>query len=66
MSIRNQSASDFTETCDDCERDTPHTVSIQLRTESKKPENAEFSREPYRISECMVCGAETMLRMNNA
>lgn len=66
MSTRDQSASDFTETCDGCERNTPHTVSIQLRTESKKRENAQFSREPYRISECMVCGAETALRMNNA
>ena len=66
MSIRDQSASDFTETCGDCGRDTPHTVSIQLRTESEKRENAEFSREPYRVSECMVCGAETTLRMNNA
>ncbi len=66
MSIKNQSASDFTEPCDDCERDTPHTVSIELRTESDKRENAEFSREPYRITECMTCGTETVLRMNNA
>lgn len=66
MSIRETSASDFTETCDACERDTPHSVSIQLQTESTKTENSEFSREPYRVSECMVCGAETALRMNNA
>ena len=66
MSITSQSASDLTESCDDCDRDTPHTVSIELRTESDKPENSEFSREPYRITECMVCGSETTLRMNNA
>lgn len=66
MSITNQSADALTESCDDCERDTPHTVSIELRTESKKRENREFSREPYRITECMVCGSETALRMNNA
>jgi hypothetical protein len=66
MAIRNQSASDRTEACDDCERDTPHTISIELRTESDKRENREFSREPYRITECMLCGAETVLRMNNA
>jgi hypothetical protein len=66
MSIKNQSASDLTEACNDCGRDTPHTVSIELRTESDKRENAEFSREPYRITECMACGTETVLRMNNA
>ena len=57
---------DMSETCMDCGRDTPHAVSVRIRTESTKAENAEFSREPYRVSECQVCGATTSTRMNNA
>ncbi|WP_049998102.1 DUF7835 family putative zinc beta-ribbon protein [Halococcus sediminicola] len=66
MSTKTRSASDLTEACEDCGHDTPHSVSIELRTESDKHENREFSREPYRITECMACGSETALRMNNA
>lgn len=54
------------EQCSQCGRETPHEVSIQLLTESRKQENAEFSREPYRVSTCRVCGAEESVRMNNA
>jgi rRNA maturation protein Nop10 len=57
---------DMSEVCTDCGRDTPHAVSVQIETESSKTENAEFSREPYRVSECQVCGATTSTRMNNA
>jgi hypothetical protein len=66
MSTTSRSAGDLTEGCEDCGRDTPHTVSIELRTESDKRENQEFSREPYRVTECVACGSETVLRMNNA
>ncbi|WP_224268199.1 hypothetical protein [Haloprofundus salinisoli] len=55
-----------TEACGHCGRETTHDVRVEIRTESKKPENAEFSREPYRISVCGICGAETTQRMNNA
>ena len=54
------------EECAECGRETPHEVSIQLLTESRKEENAEFSREPYRVSTCRVCGSEDSVRMNNA
>lgn len=54
------------ETCAACGRETPHEVSVEIRTESTKPENAEFSREPYRVSSCLVCGDEETVRMNNA
>jgi len=57
---------DMSEACADCGRDTPHAVSVKIQTESSKRENAEFSREPYRVSECQVCGATTSTRMNNA
>lgn len=56
----------MSEECTACGRETPHEVSIQLLTESRKEENAEFSREPYRVSVCRVCGAEETTRMNNA
>lgn len=54
------------EMCTSCGRKTPHDVSVKILTESTKPENAQFSREPYRVSVCQTCGSETSLRMNNA
>ena len=54
------------EACGECRRETPHEVTLTLLTESHKAENAEFSREPYRVATCRVCGAETTTRMNNA
>lgn len=60
-------ATSRTDTCDRCERDTAHTVRIEIRTESRKgEENAEFSREPYRVVTCPRCGTERAQRMNNA
>jgi len=58
--------SSVVEECEDCGRITPHEAAIELRTESDRERNAEFSREPYRISECQLCGNETTRRMNNA
>lgn len=55
-----------TESCSECTRETLHEVRVELRTESSKPENAEFSREPYRVATCMECQTETTQRMNNA
>jgi formate dehydrogenase assembly factor FdhD len=54
------------EECSTCERATPHSISVELKTESSQSENAEFSREPYRVSECSVCGETSTQRMNNA
>lgn len=62
---RNRS-NDMDEYCPDCDRETPHSVSLRILTESRKKENAQFSREPYRVSTCRICGAETSQRMNNA
>lgn len=66
MATKNQGFSAITEQCDNCGRDTSHEVSVEIRTESKKQENAEFSREPYRVSRCQTCGEEHSQRMNNA
>lgn len=57
---------DHREFCEHCDRDTPHAVDIELRTESDSEENPEFSREPYRVSTCLSCEATTVLRMNDA
>jgi hypothetical protein len=54
------------EYCDHCEQKTPHTVQIELRTESEDDEHAGCSREPYRLSECERCEDTTSLRMNDA
>jgi len=67
MSTRTDDADGtMTEPCERCGRNTPHDVSIQLRTESQRSENAEFSREPYRVAVCRRCGDDQAIRMNNA
>jgi len=66
MATTDNSPDGLTEQCEACDTETIHEVSIQLRTESTKSENAEFSREPYRVSECLDCGHRTSQRMNNA
>ena len=54
------------EPCANCGQETPHTVSVELWTESADGENASFSREPYRVSTCRTCGEEFVQRMSNA
>jgi len=66
MGATQDRSGDVTEECSHCNRETAHGVSIQIRTESDKPQNAEFSREPYRVATCLVCGGESAIRMNNA
>ncbi len=56
----------MTERCPACEAETDHEVSLELRTESTKAENARYSREPYRITRCLRCGERRSQRMNNA
>ncbi|MFC7019455.1 MULTISPECIES: hypothetical protein [Haloarcula] len=59
---------DHEEGCTACESETPHAVSVEILTESPDTEsaNAAFSREPYRVSTCLVCGTTEITRMNNA
>lgn len=66
MATQKHPSEAMTEHCEICGRETNHNVSVQIRTESRKQENAEFSREPYRVSECLACGNTISLRMNNA
>lgn len=56
---------DMVEACEACGRETPHTVTIQIVAESTNPQPPEYSREPYRVSECCVCGHERVQRMNH-
>ncbi len=66
MATTDNSFNGMTEHCEECDLETFHEVSIQIKTESLKNENARFSREPYRVSECQRCGNRTSQRMNNA
>ncbi|PSP98993.1 hypothetical protein BRC89_06310 [Halobacteriales archaeon QS_4_70_19] len=67
MAVNAQSNdADMVEECTACDRETAHRVSVEIRTESTKTENAEFSREPYRVATCVACGEERTVRMNNA
>ncbi|WP_435157636.1 hypothetical protein [Haladaptatus sp. DFWS20] len=65
MITRDSGLRDRTEECSACRRRTQHQVSIEVRAESEG-KNAAFSREPYRVTECLVCGETTNTRMNNA
>jgi len=66
MATTDNAFNGLTEYCEDCDLDTLHEVSVQIRTESLKSENAQFSREPYRVTECQRCGHRASQRMNNA
>lgn len=66
MATKPNTVADITEECPSCGRSTPHAVTVEILTESSDPENAAFSREPYRVSECSICGATEKTRMNNA
>jgi hypothetical protein len=65
MSTEIEGVAGVTEACDHCGGVTPHEVSVEILTESRKVENAEYSREPYRVTECRICGATESRRMNN-
>lgn len=60
------SAETVLERCGECGEETEHGVSIDLVTESDKDRNVEYSREPYRVTECTVCGTRESRRMNDA
>nr|WP_227380806.1 hypothetical protein [Haladaptatus halobius] len=53
------------ESCKICGEETQHQISIELITENEDSDNDEFSREPYRITECQQCGEISKQRMND-
>ncbi|MCG1003685.1 MULTISPECIES: hypothetical protein [Halobacterium] len=54
------------EFCEDCERTTRHAVRIELRVENAAVDNPGCSREPYRVSRCLVCETTDASRMSDA
>lgn len=66
MASTHRRSDGIVEACPDCGTEQPHDVSIELLTEAAGAQNAAFSREPYRVAECMVCGETTQTRMNDA
>ncbi|GAA0287867.1 DUF7835 family putative zinc beta-ribbon protein [Halobacterium noricense] len=54
------------EFCQDCDRATRHAVRIELRVENHAVDNPGCSREPYRVSRCLVCDATDARRMSDA
>lgn len=56
---------DVIEWCDRCRDETAHAVAIHIRAESDEPENAAFSRQPYRRSQCLSCDEASLVRLND-
>ncbi len=54
MGVKDHRANAFIERFETCNQETLHDVSIEIKTESKKRENAKFSREPYRTTQCLI------------
>ncbi|WP_438267359.1 DUF7835 family putative zinc beta-ribbon protein [Haladaptatus halobius] len=65
MGAKRSADSQLVERCDNCAAMTPHQVTIKLITENEDSQNAAFSREPYRITECQQCAATRKQRMND-
>jgi len=65
MATTDDSFDGMREWCGTCDSETLHQVSIQMRTESSETENAQFSRETYRVAECQRCGGRSSQRMND-
>lgn len=55
-------ATTMVEPCDRCDRETVHEVFVHVFVESADAANPAFSRQPYRVSVCTECGAETLSR----
>lgn len=56
---------DVDEHCRGCNTETPHKVAIELRRDADADRDpGGFSREPYRVTECLFCGLEDAVRMN--
>jgi RNase P subunit RPR2 len=54
-----QWTSDRREECDDCEAETPHEITVEVRSEGNSP----AARGPYRVSKCLECGLSSEVRM---
>lgn len=50
------SINEVVEYCERCGRDTVHGVRISVAEMGSNGDNAKFSREPQRLSQCVDCG----------
>lgn len=68
MAVKKPHHVQIVEPCVGCGEDTEHRVRLQIMEENSGPDDRSrsFSREPYRVSECAVCGEREIVRMNNA
>lgn len=64
MSTEPDRVDDFSEPCDACGRETPHSVYIEVRSASPNPSSWVHAREPIRVATCRVCGDQSVLRMS--
>lgn len=55
-----------TESCGNCCRETPHTVTVELCVESTSDGESPFARQPYRVPSCRECGAESTQPIDEA
>lgn len=60
------STTEVDEFCSACRTRTAHVASIDFLVENVDLENPNNSRQPYRVTECLECGAETRQRATNA
>lgn len=51
------------EYCHECDIETIHRVSIELKEERDTGPNVAYSREPYRVTECERCHTKRSERM---
>jgi len=55
------------EHCEECGQTTPHRVEIRLQVPSADDSpTAKFSRHPFRVARCRVCGEERYRRAGEA
>lgn len=66
MSRSQSTPNQHVEECQHCDEERPHDVAVDLLVENEQSENASYSREPYRVTECLTCGRTTKTRMNDA
>ncbi|MDS0295535.1 hypothetical protein [Halogeometricum luteum] len=70
MAVRNSSGDvpDWRiRTCSDCGGEREHEVTVRFRTDATReaiqPQNEVFARQPYRLLECLYCGASRSERV---
>lgn len=66
MAKPNASGDSMRERCATCDEVRAHEISIDLLVGSEDGADQNYSRDPYRIAECQVCGSTTKVRLTSA